>query len=378
MVNDREIRVRARWMGRELSALVDTGATTSLVAWDWWCRQGRPGHIDAVPHRITGADGSEIHVHGRSKGRFKVQDKSYQVGFVIADIDEEAILGMDFLTKHKVLIDTATQRLRFEAPEAQRIRLLRGLVIPPGEEVEVEGEIPEDITWEEAVVEGVREIEDKHGIRICRGVVQPEDGFVPVRVWNPGAESVYLPKYMSLAQLEESEGVTAEQEETEDGAPSTGKCRRVAIAPATQEKVEKLVENSKLTNRDGLRETLEQYADLFAEPEGPISGTDLVQHEIPTGDAAPIKQPPRRTAPHRRPLVAAEVQKMLDKEVIEPAAGPWASPVVLVRKKDGLFSSPVMADTKSDSFGVVTYTRYVVLPAMPPSTWVSTERPNPF
>jgi len=63
----------------------------------------------------------------------------------------------------------------------------------------------------------------------------------------------------------------------------------------------------------------------------------LVEHDIDTGDARPINQSPRRP-----PLAAREAEdeildEMLTTGVIEPSNSSWASPVCLVKKKDGTF-----------------------------------------
>ena len=44
---------------------------------------------------------------------------------------------------------------------------------------------------------------------------------------------------------------------------------------------------------------------------------------------------PYRQGPAVRKIVKAQIEKMLDAGVIEPAHGEWASPVVLAPKKDG-------------------------------------------
>ncbi len=44
---------------------------------------------------------------------------------------------------------------------------------------------------------------------------------------------------------------------------------------------------------------------------------------------------PRRLPNALRPVVEEQVSEMLEKEVIQPSNSPWASPIVLVRKKDG-------------------------------------------
>ena len=74
---------------------------------------------------------------------------------------------------------------------------------------------------------------------------------------------------------------------------------------------------------------------VFSNDSGDLGKTDLVQHEIQTGDTKPIKQAPRRIPIHRRELVAELVAEMKTKGVIEDSSSPWASPIVLVQKKDG-------------------------------------------
>ena len=63
--------------------------------------------------------------------------------------------------------------------------------------------------------------------------------------------------------------------------------------------------------------------------------TTIVQHSIHVGDAAPIRQRPYRIPYSRREMVKRELDEMLASGVIRPSTSPWASPIVLVEKKDG-------------------------------------------
>ena len=48
-----------------------------------------------------------------------------------------------------------------------------------------------------------------------------------------------------------------------------------------------------------------------------------------------MRQRSRRIAPAQREETTKMLQDMLNKQVIQPSTSPWASPIVLVRKKDG-------------------------------------------
>ena len=62
--------------------------------------------------------------------------------------------------------------------------------------------------------------------------------------------------------------------------------------------------------------------------------TILVQHFISVGDVTPIQQKPYRVLYSRREQVQQELDRMLQAGVIRPSTSPWASPIVLVNKKD--------------------------------------------
>ena len=87
--------------------------------------------------------------------------------------------------------------------------------------------------------------------------------------------------------------------------------------------------------KETFSELLLKYADLLAFSTADLGRTSKLRHTINTGDAPPIRQPVRRVSPPQREQVKNLLADMLDHGVIEPSSSPWASPVVLVRKKDG-------------------------------------------
>ena len=54
-----------------------------------------------------------------------------------------------------------------------------------------------------------------------------------------------------------------------------------------------------------------------------------------TGDTQPVHQQARRLPFHQQQEVRGLLDDMLSQGIIEPSCGPWASPIVLAKKKDG-------------------------------------------
>ncbi|XP_014677616.1 PREDICTED: uncharacterized protein K02A2.6-like [Priapulus caudatus] len=80
---------------------------------------------------------------------------------------------------------------------------------------------------------------------------------------------------------------------------------------------------------------LQEYAGLFTAPGEQLGHTEMVKHRIDTGAYYPTKQAPRRCPLARQEILNVEVDKMLASGTVRPSSSPWASPVVLVTKKDG-------------------------------------------
>jgi transposase InsO family protein len=73
---------------------------------------------------------------------------------------------------------------------------------------------------------------------------------------------------------------------------------------------------------------------LFDDNLGPLSKQCPVEHHI-ASSGEPIKQRSYRVPPQTEDIIYKEVKAMLEKGIICQSVSPWASPLVLVKKKDG-------------------------------------------
>lgn len=87
-----------------------------------------------------------------------------------------------------------------------------------------------------------------------------------------------------------------------------------------------------------MRSLLQQYTPVFSVHEGDLGCTDLISHDIMGHhlvDDAPVRQRYRRIPPFEYEVVKEHINQLLSSQIIWEGSSPYASPILLVRKKDG-------------------------------------------
>lgn len=87
--------------------------------------------------------------------------------------------------------------------------------------------------------------------------------------------------------------------------------------------------------QDRVRALLRKYQMVFSEHDGDLGCTSLISHDIPLLDDVPVRQRHRRIPPSEYEVVRAHINQLLESQVIRESCSPYASPIVLVKKKDG-------------------------------------------
>ena len=91
--------------------LIDTGAGVTLISEGIFQRlsQGVEGSLQKVPFDVCG--GSQLKVLGKDLTEITIGPLKVLHEIIEADIEADAILGMDFLSTHECKVDLADQHL---------------------------------------------------------------------------------------------------------------------------------------------------------------------------------------------------------------------------------------------------------------------------
>ena len=204
------------------------------------------------------------------------------------------------------------------------------LQIPPHSEIETIGRVPQgtsDKTW---VVETSKQ--KQNACMVARALVKPYGASVPLRLLNLREEMISIPKGTVVAEMEQvpDESLTTIASMQKGATEISAKHRSTLW-----EMVDKV--DGKLTQaeKEQLYALLLDYSDIFVLSSDDFGRTAKIQQKIDTGNTPPIRQQTRRMPTIRKDQASKLVHEMLDKDVIQPSESPWASPVVLVKKKDG-------------------------------------------
>jgi len=92
-------------------------------------------------------------------------------------------------------------------------------------------------------------------------------------------------------------------------------------------------------DRQRLLAVLDEFSSTFSRNTNDLGRTDVITHTIDTGDSKPVRQVLRRHPPAHEQAIRQHVKDMLEQGVIERTQSPWASNIVLVKKR----TAPIVA-----------------------------------
>ena len=333
-----------------LELLVDTGATVSLLNVNMWNK------IDSTKlsleqwtgKKLVGVNGAPLLVKGLTRAQVCIEGFEFVGNFVVSgELVVDAILGLDFLQQHNCVIDVGKKLLKFpsvdlsvglqDAGGCKQVTQFVGVVtmheitVPAVSEMEIMVKPLCDVgsgTW---MIENNPAV--SCGVMVARAVMCSNKETFPIRVLNPRDSSIVLQKGVELAKME-----LIEQDLVQLNAASVGKSSGKESS-VDQAELWNLVlgagDQLDQNEKEMLFSLLMEYKDVFSFRSSDLGHTSLLHHRINTGSKGPIQCPPRRIPQARREDVRRLLREMLDNGIVEPSEGPWSSPIVLAKKKDG-------------------------------------------
>lgn len=87
-------------------------------------------------------------------------------------------------------------------------------------------------------------------------------------------------------------------------------------------------------SKQKLNQLLDKFPTVFALDETELDQTNAIVHDIDTGDHKPVKQAAYSIRAQQRTFIQETIQKGLQQGIMRESKSPWASPIVIVPKKN--------------------------------------------
>ncbi len=294
---------------------------------------------------VNDVNGCSLEVDGRAKMKIKLGDTEYIHNMIVCQMKPQGIISHDFLIKHVQTISYTKQVMTTEHGEIQcwtggetcnvcRFFVVDTVKIPANTSTWINVKIPNGDHMSDIVhVHSISNQLNVNPVHVTDSIFSTIGPYSEINVMNSANQDVTVYSKTNIGVCES----------VECSGESRMMCAQVSCASVTSQEVPEyladlLVRSSTHINKseqEQFEQLLIEYQDVFSKSDDDLGCTNLIQHHINTLGADPIKQPFRRQPLGKREIERREVQKMLERGVIEPSISPWSSPIVLLTKKDG-------------------------------------------
>ena len=198
--------------GIPVTFLIDTGSNVSILSKrlvDQFPPEFHKRH-STYKDKIALCNRGGYSILGKTTVTVETGSQKVQQNVLIASIENDGILGMDFLTTHHcdLMLTQLCMKLNDEkircfpnSREAQptccRVAISEYVEIPPETEVVVQGFVTGTIDRKKTgIVEVDTKFLHKKGLLVAKALVCPSDGTVPIRIANPYEEKCQINKHI--------------------------------------------------------------------------------------------------------------------------------------------------------------------------------------
>ena len=343
--------------------LVDSGATMSLLnqrVYDELTDDIRPA-LHSSNYKIKFANGEVQKALGQAKIPIQIGDFIQTVDFLIGNFTDEAIIGITDLQKLGLKADFEYMTLyRGErsipiednsgVPLSCKVYSKQTISLAPGKMSMVWGSVRNKHGKKQKesamMLQSVRSVVHKYGVLPAKSLHKSSDSCIPISIFNPNENTVVIEPNETLGMLVPVWETDLQVSEIFD-PEKVSLCSASEIGPTDEvsndlpehllDLFRKSTEHLDSNESEELKQFLIKYAGQFSKNDFDIGFCDIIEHEIITSDVPPIKQNPRRIGPEQRFAADKIVEDLLDKGLIKHSKSPWASPIVMVKKKDNTY-----------------------------------------
>jgi len=349
------VHVAANIWGIPVVPLVDTGSTFSIInasVWEKLKVSAPNGFVlrSAPDAGLVAANKSRLHVLGMVELPLSFGSSELsQEFFVVEGLSVDVLLGANFLEVAGACIDFPAKRIRLggqfipleigrtEVSPVASVRIcnIESLVIPAGHSMVVPLAFVDDdsqasFTGVDCIVDPLDTLVSKHPLMEFGSSIVSVDN-ICMLVLNRGSTDIVLQEGTHVAALSVCPDIP--QSLNEDVIHT------VSASASDEDLITEYVANEcghlPPETREELRQLLLEFSDCFVLRDGERGYCDFAPHKIDTGDHVPTKQHPYRVPYKHREELDSIISDLLEKGTITPSSSPWASPIVLVPKKDG-------------------------------------------
>jgi hypothetical protein len=322
---------------KNCKVIIDSGAEATLVDSKVATQLGLTiQRDDQSPVRYVTANGEYLKTLGWSMIEVKIGSYKFrQKCVVIGNLCSNILLGTDVLVNHGIILNYHNKTLTVGNSTIELLTLgeqtsfclsvsRRIEIRPLGSHVEWI-HLPDNFK-KSVLVQG----EMLSHVKVTNGLFAVSEGKVPVLLINQKRHPVVIEKDQNLGYAERIKMVNVVKGSQQEKVVE--KLNEKAIRAVELVQIDKRLTKEQLETVKGI---IDKYDHVFAKDKDDLGFNDDMKFEINTGEEKPIKSRAYRVPYSQKDNVNSMIDEMLNNKIISKSFSAWASPIVIVKKKDG-------------------------------------------